>query len=135
MRAASSIKTPKQYVDSLAEPRRREIARIDALIRATLPKLEPFVHAGMLGYGRFRYRYASGREGDWFKIGLASQKRYISLYACGVVDGVYVAERYKKELGKANVGRSCIRFRSLDDLHLPTLRKVLRAAAKGTFGM
>ncbi len=36
----------------------------------------------------------------------------------------------KKELGKVSVGKSCIRFKKLEDIHLPTLKKVLQLAAK-----
>ncbi len=72
--------TPEAYIDGLAEPRRSHIAQLDALIRETAPDLEPFMYGGMIGYGPFHYRYASGREGDTAKVSLASQKNYISLY-------------------------------------------------------
>jgi hypothetical protein len=41
-----------------------------------------------------------------------------------------VAEQHKKELGKAKVGKSCISFKSLEDLDLKGLAKVLKLAAK-----
>jgi len=41
-----------------------------------------------------------------------------------------VAEKFKKELGKANIGRSCIRFKKVADINLTTLKKVLKVAAK-----
>ena len=63
-------------------------------------------------------------------VALASQKSYISVYVCAVDKGKYLAETHAKDLGKVSVGRSCIRFRKLEDVHLPTLKKVIRAAAK-----
>lgn len=66
----------------------------------------------------------------WPIVALASQKNYISLYVCAVKDGQYLAEKYKNELGKVSVGKSCIRFKKLTDLNLKTLEKVIKLAAK-----
>ena len=90
--------TPDDYMNALEEPRRGEIRALDELIRETVPDLEPHVRYGMLGYGPYHYRYASGREGDASVVGLASNKRYISLYVACVVDGTYVAQRYGDRL-------------------------------------
>lgn len=70
------------------------------------------------------------REGDWFVVGLASQKNYISVYACGVKDGKYIAEASKKDFPKASMGKSCIRFKKVDDIDLQTLAKVLKESEK-----
>jgi hypothetical protein len=66
------VSTPAEYIAKLDESRRAEVSALDALIRKTAPKLEPFVHNGMLLYGRWHHKYGSGREGDWFRIGVAS---------------------------------------------------------------
>ena len=82
----------------------------------------------MLGYGKFPYKNYKKEDIRWPTIALASQKNYISLYVCAVKNGKYIAEIYKKDLGHVSVGRSCIRFKKLEDLHLPTLKKVLKDA-------
>src|SRR5688572_22833374 len=133
MKGQLEVKTPREYIARLSEPRKTEIQRIDRLIRKTVPELKPFVIAGMLGYGPFRYKYESGREGDWCKIGLASNKSYISLYACAADRRGYVAERYKKKLPKASIGKSCVRFKTLDDLDLDAFKALLRETAKTGF--
>lgn len=117
----------------LAEPRRSEVKQLDALIRKTVPKLKPYVQSGMLGYGKYHYKYASGREGDWAVVSLASQKNYISLYIACVIDknqGQYLAESYRDKLSKASIGKSCIRFKKLDDVDLSVIREILRKAEK-----
>src|SRR5688572_13535726 len=135
MKGQLDVKTPREYIAKLSEPRKSEIQRIDKLIRRTVPDLKPFLIAGMLGYGPFRYKYESGREGDWCKVGLASNKSYISLYACAADQRGYVAERYKKKLPKANIGKSCVRFKRLDDLDVEALKDLLRETAKTPFGL
>ena len=60
------------------------------------------------------------------------EKNFISLYICSVDEAgrQYIAEKYKKELGKVNVGKSCIRFKKAADLDLRTLKKALRTAQR-----
>lgn len=67
---------------------------------------------------------------DWPIVALASQKNYVSLYVCAIEDGEYLAEKYKSKLGTVSVGKSCIRFKKLEDLNLPELEQVIKLAAK-----
>ena len=132
MKGAKSAGTPEEYIDGLPEPRRSEIAELHMLIRATVPGLTPTMEYGMIGYGKYHYKYASGREGDWITVALASQKNYISVYVCSMDETgkQYIAEKYKGELGKVSVGKSCIRFKKLADLDVKVLKKVLKEARR-----
>jgi hypothetical protein len=134
MHGKSKAKTPAAYIAELEEPRRAEIKKIDALIRKTVPKLKPHILGGMLAYGPIQYRTKSGRESDWFKIGVASQKNYISIYFCAADDEGYAAERFKERLPKANIGKSCVRFKRLDDLDPKALSELMKLTAKMSFG-
>jgi hypothetical protein len=124
------VSTPAEYIAKLDDARRAEVSALDALIRKTAPKLEPFVHSGILAYGRWHYKYESGREGDWFRIGVASNKNYISLYICAADKNGYVPEQYKDALPKANIGRACVRFKRVGDLDLVVVRKMIRHGIK-----
>jgi len=134
MHGKTKAKTPKAYIAELDEPRRSEIAKLDALIRKTVPKLEPHIQGGMLAYGPMHYKTKSGREAEWFKIGLANQKNYVSLYFCAADEEGYVAERFKERLPKANIGKSCVRFKKVDDLDLKALQQLMKLTAKTSFG-
>ena len=120
----------EDYIDALVEPRRSDVAALDALIREHAPGLEPVVAGKMLGYGPFHYRYASGREGDTTLLGLASQKRYISLYVLCANGGRYLAESYAERLPKASVGKSCVRFARLSDVDPAVLAELVTEAAR-----
>lgn len=80
----------------------------------------------MVGYGPYHYKYASGREGDWFAIGLASNKTGFSIYISAVEKDRYIAEKYRTLLGKASVGKSCIRFKKLSDLNTEILTQAIK---------
>ena len=117
--------TPEGYIDALEEPRRSEMQSLHDLIRRTLPDFQPHIRSGMIGYGEYHYRYASGREGDSSIVALASNKRYISLYVQCTVEGRYLAETYADRLPKASVGKSCVRFKRVADVDQETLRALL----------
>jgi hypothetical protein len=118
------------YVAELPADRADAIRTVDRLIRDELPHLEVKLWGKIIGYGSYHYRYASGREGDWFPIGLANQKQYVSLYVCLVDDGEYLAEARKDRLatapGKVKVGRSCITFKKIEHLDLDETAAMLR---------
>jgi hypothetical protein len=115
------------YIQALAEPRRSEIAELDALIRATCPKLQVGMYGKtMIGYGPFHYKYATGREGDAYKIALSSRAQYISLYCLAADAKGFVAEQYKTRLPKADIGKSCVRFKRLADVDLKVITELLK---------
>ena len=117
--------TPEEYIERLESPRREQLRRLHDLIREAVPDWEPHIQSGMIGYGRYHYRYDSGRQGDWFHVGLASNKRYISLYVQCTVEGRYLAETYADRLPKASVGKSCVRFKRVAGVDQETLRALL----------
>jgi hypothetical protein len=120
------VATPKEYLAKLKEPRKSDVRALDELIRKTAPELEPFIQIGMLAYGHLKYKYPNGREMDWFRIGLASNASYISLYVSAADGKGYLAERFKKTLPKANIGKCCVRFKRLSDLDQAVLAKLIR---------
>jgi hypothetical protein len=127
----TKAKTVKEYLEALPPERREPMESLHRLIQDVAPSFKPWFAYNMLGYGVFPYKSSVTKKMlEWPVISLASQKQYISLYVCAVVDGKYLAETHKKDLGKVSVGKSCIRFKKLQDLNLVALRKVLKAAAK-----
>lgn len=122
--------THDAYIEALPEPRRTELRRLHELVREAVPQLRPTMEFGMLGYGPYHYRYASGREGDWALVALASKARHIALYVTATAaDGRYLAEAYADRLPKASVGRSCIRVKRAADLDPDVVGALLREAA------
>jgi uncharacterized protein YdhG (YjbR/CyaY superfamily) len=123
------------YIAAVEDGRRTDLQRLHELVLEHAPELEPTMQFGMMGYGPMTYRYASGRSGQWFKIGISNRKQYISLYCCAADARGYVAERFRSRLPKASIGRSCVRFKRLDDLDPDTLVELIKASAATGFGM
>jgi len=128
--------SPEEYIRNIAdEARREQMQTLHAFIRKTVPKLAPFMISGMIGYGKYHYKYPSGREGEWCTIALASQRNYISEYACANDGKQYVAEKYVSKLPKANIGKSCIRFKRIDEIDLNVLATILKEAENNPMGL
>ncbi len=135
MKGHSDAKTPEEYIAQVEEKRRDDIQKLHDLVQEVAPELEPTMEFKMLGYGKFHYKYKTGREGDWMKIGIANNKQYISLYCCAADENGYVAERFKERLPKANIGKSCVRFKRVSDLDEEALKDLIRASADAGWGM
>lgn len=123
-------KSVESYLASVPKERQELMLFLHNFIKKTIPKLKPHFAYNMLGYGFFPYLNYKKEKINWPVVALANQKNYVSIYVCALDKGIYIAEKYKKELGKVSVGKSCIRFKKLEDLNLPTLKKVLLLAGK-----
>ncbi len=126
----TTAKDPDEYINLIEELRRADIQALDVLIRATAPQLDRKLFGSIIGYGSSHYQSKSGRSGEWFTIGLASQKNYISVYICIVEDGEYLPEKYKDQFPKASIGKSCIRFKKLENIDQEMLVSLINKAVK-----
>ena len=134
MSTPRTLPTLAEFLAALPDDRRDTMTTIHKAIRKAVPKLAPLIMSGMGGpliaYGKYRYKSASGREGDWFTIGLASGKTGYALHICVADEGGYLVEKNAAKLGKVKTGRSCINFKHLEDLNLPATMALVKQAAK-----
>ena len=107
------------------EPLRAELDALDRAIRAAAPGLEASVDRGFLGYGRYSYRYATGREGDWFALSLVPRANNLTLYV-----GAIGVEQWGERLPKGACGKGCIRLRKAADLPPDVLKEIAEWATK-----
>lgn len=81
----------------------------------------------IVGFGTFHYKYDSGREGDWLVTGFSPRKGDLTLY---LMMGFEKHGELMKQLGKHRTGKSCLYIKKLSDVHLPTLKKLIKASVK-----
>jgi uncharacterized protein YdhG (YjbR/CyaY superfamily) len=106
----SNAKTVREYLDALPDDRRKALARIRALIKKAAPGVTEDMTYGMPSY-------VLGEP----LFGLASQKGYMAFYVCDTD----VVAAHRAGLGRVNCGKSCIRFRRLDDLPLAVIERII----------
>jgi len=132
---AKSLPTIEEFLAGLPADRRATMTVLHQAIRKAVPKLAPFMMSAMgptplIAYGKYRYKSASGREGDWFIIGLAAGKSGYALHVCVGDEGGYLVEKNAAKLGKVKTGRSCINFKKLEDLNVAATMALVKQGAK-----
>ena len=129
--------TPDEHIASLPDGVREDIATLDAHISEVMAGHERVLWEGkfwggseqrIIGYGVYRYKGRSGAEGEWFVIGLAVQKNYLSLYVSGAENGEPLAKLYAPRLGKVKAGSANLQFKRAADLDLPVLIEMVARA-------
>lgn len=83
--------------------------------------------SSIVGFGSYHFRYASGHEGDWFTTGFSPRKWNLTLYVMG---GFTSYPSLLSKLGRHSLGKGCLYLRRLDEVHLPTLRKLVQQSVK-----
>ena len=82
----------------------------------------------IVGYGLYRYKGRSGAEGEWFVVGLAAQKNYLSLYVNAATEGTPLPKLYAPRLGKVKAGSANLQFKRAADIDLDVLRELVARA-------
>lgn len=112
------------FLETIADERARQdcATLVDIMKGAT--KAEPKMWGpSIVGFGTHRYKYESGREGDWFLVGFSPRKQALTLY---LMPGVGQFGDLLAKLGKYKTGKGCLYVKRLEDVHLPTLEKLVK---------
>lgn len=121
-----TAQTPEEFIDGLDTSRRMEHGRLllEVFDRATGD--QPVMWGpSMIGYGQVHYRYATGREGDTFKLGFSPRKAKISLYG---LTGSPQSDELLARLGKHTTGKACLYINKPEDIDLDVLEQMIRQA-------
>jgi hypothetical protein len=109
------------------EQRRQDCFTILELMQEATGAEPKMWGTSIVGFGHYRYVYGSGREGDWFLAGFSPRKQNLTLYVMG---GFPQHGALLKKLGKCKTGRACLYINKLQDVDLPTLRKLIDESVK-----
>lgn len=111
------------FLDGLADEQRRNDCRTVVALMRELTGAEPRMWgANIIGFGTKHYRYASGREGDWFVVGCSPRKQNLTLY---LTYGFEQHHDLLARLGKHSLGKACLYVKRLSDLDLAVLRELV----------
>lgn len=127
----------KNYITGQPEPKRSDMQALHRLILQIMPGCKLWFLDGKnsenktvsnpnIGYGLYTIRYADGKTREFYQIGLSANTTGISVYIMGLKDKTYLAKTYGKKLGKASVSGYCIKFKTLNDIHIDILEAAIR---------
>lgn len=116
------------FLAKVTDSKRREDCKVIVDLMARATKAEPEMWgSSIVGFGRYRYKYESGREMEWMLIGFSPRKSDLTLYIMG---GSESFPDLMKRLGKYKTGKSCLYIRKLDDVDLKVLTKLVEKSVE-----
>jgi hypothetical protein len=120
------------FLEAVEHPTRRaDGLALDRLFRDVTGFSPRMWGPTMVGYGRYHYTYATGREGDFLATGFSPRKANLSIYIMpGYADFGPLLER----LGKHKKGKSCLYVTKLSDIDTGVLEELIRAGLKDLAG-
>lgn len=110
--------------DVMPMQRREDGLKLDALFRDVTGFAPVLWGPSILGYGRYDYRYESGRAGTFLATGFSPRKANLVLY---IMPGYADFSDILKDLGKHRLGRSCLYINKLADVDMDILARLIRA--------
>jgi hypothetical protein len=132
----SAAKTPDEYMESLPEDRKAVVAQLRKTIKDNLPEgFKENMGYGMLCYSVPHSIYPPGYHCDPKLplpfISLASQKNFVAVYHMGIYADKklydwFIAEYPKHAKGKLDMGKSCLRFKKMDDIPMELIGELAK---------
>lgn len=125
-------KTQKTDADAIAflntvenERRREDALEVAAMMEAITGEKPRMWGSSIVGFGDVHLEYDSGRQVDYFKVGLSPRKASLTLY---LTPGFSGREELLARLGKHTTGKGCLYIKSLEDVERPVLEELVRAS-------
>lgn len=115
---------PADFIAAVEHPTRRADAETLLAMMTRVTGFPPRMWGpSIVGFGRYHYRYESGREGDWMLTGFSPRKSSLTLY---IMSGFSIFGELLKRLGKHEIGKSCLYINRLEDVDRKVLRRLVK---------
>ena len=118
----------EKFLNGIKDEKKREDSFKILKMMKQITKSEPKMWGStMVGFGNYHYKYASGREGDWFLTGFSPRKQSLTLYTMTYL------EKHKdilKRLGKFKTGKGCLYINKLEDIDMKVLKELITSSIK-----
>lgn len=114
----------EKYLNSVKNENKRQDSYTILKLMKQITKAEPKMWGtSIIGFGSYHYKYASGREGDWFVTGFSPRKQNLTLY---IMAGISKYPELLKKLGKHKTGKGCLYINKLEDIDIRVLKELIR---------
>lgn len=121
-------KSVANYIRSLNDPAAKREANMLVKLFSEVTGAKPKVWgSSIIGFGEYHYKYDSGREGDFLATGFSMRKSGPTIY---IMPGYSNYPELMKKIGPHKLGKSCLYLKNLDNVHLPTLKKLIKTGLK-----
>jgi hypothetical protein len=115
-----------KFLQGIRDEKKREDCYQILKIMKRATRVEPKMWGhSIIGFGDYHYKYASGRENDWFMTGFSPRVQNITLYSMGGFDSELL-----KKLGKYKTGKGCLYIGKLEDVDKTVLADMIKKSVK-----
>lgn len=111
------------FLNNVDDKRRDDCFKILELMKDISREQPKMWGTSIIGFGSYHYKYASGREGEWFTVGFSPRKQNLTLY---IMSGFEKYDSLMKKLGKFKTGKSCLYIKELDDINFEVLKELIQ---------
>ena len=113
-----------KFLDGVKDEKKRQDSYTILKLMKQITKAEPKMWGtSIIGFGSYHYKYASGREGDWFVTGFSQRKQNLTLY---IMSGISKYPDLLKKLGKFKTGKGCLYINKIEDIDIKTLKELIK---------
>ena len=117
-----------EFIKAIDDPvRRADVRKVAAMMRKATGKRAKMWGSSIVGYGTYRYKYASGREGEFMMVGYSPRKQALSVY---IMAGFSKYGSLMARLGKYKTGKSCLYIKRLSDIDEEILQRLINESVK-----
>jgi hypothetical protein len=114
------------FINAIEDDQKRKDAKTLVSMMKKATNATPVMWGpAIIGFGDHDFYGASGKPTPWFKVGFSPRKAALSLYLMGGKDQALLAK-----LGPTSMGAGCLYIKRLDDVHTPTLQKLITTSVK-----
>lgn len=118
----------EDFLNTIPDEQKRADAFAILKLMKQVTRAEPQLWgSSIVGFGRYHYKYASGREGDWPLVSFSPRKQNLTLY---IMAGFAGHDDLLKKLGKFKTGKACLYINKLADVDVPTLKELVKQSVK-----
>jgi len=118
----------EEFLNAVSDEKRRQDCYTVLKLMKQITRAEPEMWgSSIVGFGSYRYKYASGREGDWPLTGFSPRKQNLTLY---IMSGFSGYETLMNKLGKYKTGKSCLYINKIEDIDLGILGELIKSSAE-----
>lgn len=111
------------YLNSVEDDQKREASfAVKELMEEITGEEARMWGTSIVGFGHYKYKYASGRDAEWMLVGFAPRKKNLTLY---IMSGFDEYDDLLDNLGKHSTGKSCLYINKLEDVDLDVLRDLV----------
>jgi uncharacterized protein YdhG (YjbR/CyaY superfamily) len=118
----------EKFLNSIKDEKKREDSFEILKLMKQITKAEPEMWgSSIISFGNYHYKYASGREGDWFLTGFSPRKQSLTLYLMTYLEK---NKDILKKLGKYKTGKGCLYINKLEDVDMKVLKELITTSIK-----